>query len=131
MTKKLPFTSDQLKKIIEKYPTPFHIYDEKAIKKNAQTLNKAFSWNDGFKEYFAVKATPNPFIMKLLKTKGFGTDCSSLAELVLSEKVGIIGEEIMFTSNDTPAGEYQKAYELGAIINLDDINHISFLEKTS
>ena len=129
MKKELPFTSQQLKRIIEKFPTPFHIYDEKAIKQNAQNLKKVFSWNSGFKEFFAVKATPNPFIMKILKTAGFGSDSSSMAELVLSEKIGITGEEIMFSSNDTPAEEYQKARDLGAIINLDDIRHIDFLEK--
>ncbi|MFH0977425.1 MAG: diaminopimelate decarboxylase [Spirochaetota bacterium] len=126
--KKLPFTKAQIENIISKYPTPFHIYDEKAIKENAAKLLKAFSWAE-FKEYFAVKATPNPHIIRLLKEFGFGTDCSSLPELMLSEKAGITGENIMFTSNDTPANEYVKAKELGAIINLDDISHISFLEK--
>jgi diaminopimelate decarboxylase len=124
-----PFTLPQLKKIIEKYPTPFHIYDEKAIRENARNLMRWFSWNKGFKEYFAVKATPNPFILKILKEEGFGTDCSSLPELLLSEKAGITGEEIMFTSNDTPAQEFIKARELGATINLDDISHIPFLEQ--
>jgi diaminopimelate decarboxylase len=128
--KKLPFTKEQIEKIIEKYPTPFHIYDEKGIRENANKLNKAFSWNKGFKEFFAVKACPNPYILKILKEEGFGADCSSLPELVLSEKAGIIGENIMFTSNETPAHEYKKAYELGAIINLDDITHISYLENT-
>jgi len=128
--KKLPFTKEQIEKIIEKYPTPFHIYDEKGIRENAKKLNKAFSWNKGFKEFFAVKACPNPYILKILKEEGFGADCSSLPELVLSEKAGIIGENIMFTSNETPAHEYKKAYELGSIINLDDITHISYLENT-
>ncbi|ADR18427.1 diaminopimelate decarboxylase [Calditerrivibrio nitroreducens] len=128
--KKLPFTKDQIEKIIEKYPTPFHIYDEKGIRENARRLKNVFSWNKGFKEFFAVKACPNPYILKILKEEGFGADCSSLPELVLSEKVGIVGEEIMFTSNETPANEYKKAYELGAIINLDDITHISYLENT-
>lgn len=127
--KSLPFTYEQLEEIIKHYPTPFHIYDEKAIRENARRLLKAFAWNEGFKEYFAVKATPNPFLLKMLKEEGFGTDCSSLPELLLSEKAGIVGEDIMFSSNDTPAGEYVKAKELGAIINLDDISHISFLEK--
>ncbi|MCX8084413.1 MAG: diaminopimelate decarboxylase [Calditerrivibrio sp.] len=128
--KKIPFTKEQIEKIIEQYPTPFHIYDEKGIRENARRLTKAFAWNKGFKEYFAVKACPNPYIMKVLKEEGFGSDCSSLPELVLSEKVGIVGENIMFTSNETPAHEYKKAYELGAIINLDDITHISYLENT-
>ncbi|MBZ4672901.1 diaminopimelate decarboxylase [Deferribacterales bacterium Es71-Z0220] len=127
--KKLPFTKEQIERIIEKYPTPFHIYDEKGIRENAKRLKKAFSWNDGFKEYFAVKATPNPYILKLLKEEGFGADCSSMAELILSEKVGIVGENIMFTSNETPEYEYVKAKQLGAIINLDDITHIDFVDK--
>lgn len=126
--KKVPFTKEQIKKIIENYPTPFHIYDEKAIKKNLKNFLKAFNWAK-FKEYFAVKATPNPYILKILKQEGCGTDCSSLPELILSEKVGIIGENIMFSSNETPVKEYIKAKELGAIINLDDISHIPFLEK--
>jgi diaminopimelate decarboxylase len=124
-----PFTHQQLEKIIEKIPTPFHIYDEKAIRANARNLNRLFSWNKGFKEYFAVKATPNPFVLKILREEGFGADCSSLPELLLAEKAGITGEEIMFTSNDTPAGEFKKARELSATINLDDISHIAFLEK--
>ncbi len=125
--KKLPFTIEQLNDIIRKNPTPFHIYDEKAIRKNARRLVKAFSWAPEFREFFAVKAAPNPYLMKLLKEEGFGADCSSLPELLLSEKTGISGEYIMFTSNDTPASEYVKAMELGAIINLDDISHIDFL----
>ncbi|MCL2294456.1 MAG: diaminopimelate decarboxylase [Spirochaetes bacterium] len=130
--KKVPFTKEQIEKIIEKYPTPFHIYDEKAIRENAKRFYKAFSWvPGGFKNYFAVKALPNPYIMKILKEEGMGADCSSLPELLLSEKVGIKGENIMFTSNNTPAQEYKKAKELGAIINLDDITHIPFLEKTA
>jgi diaminopimelate decarboxylase len=130
MSKKtLPFTKEQILEIMKTYPTPFHIYDEKAILENAKNLLETFSWAHGFKEYFAVKATPNPYILKLLKGVGFGADCSSMAELILSEKAGIIGEDIMFTSNDTPAEEYKKAMELGAIINLDDITHIPFLEK--
>jgi diaminopimelate decarboxylase len=127
--KKLSFSSDKLQEIIKRYPTPFHLYDEKAIRENARKLLRAFSWNAGFKEYFAVKANPNPYIMKILRSEGFGSDCSSLPELILSEKVGIIGEEIMFSSNDTPAIEYNKAIELCAIVNLDDITHISYLEK--
>jgi diaminopimelate decarboxylase len=127
--KKLPFTREQIETIIGEYGTPFHIYDEAAIRKNARRLLKAFSWVPEFKEYFAVKATPNPYILKLLHEEGFGADCSSMAELVLAEKVCILGEEIMFTSNNTPASEYRKAKELGAIINLDDISHIDYLEK--
>ncbi len=127
--KKLPFTRKQLETILAKYPTPFHIYDEKAIQKNARAFKKAFSWNKGFKEFYAVKACPNPFIMKILQTEGFGADCSSLAELIISEKTGIIGNEIMFSSNDTPAVEFVKARKLQATINLDDITHIDFLEK--
>jgi diaminopimelate decarboxylase len=127
-TKKLPFSLEQIKKIIEKYPTPFHIYDEKGISDNAIKLNKAFSWNKGFKEFYAVKAAPNPYIMKLLKQYNFGSDCSSLPELVLSEKVGIVGENIMFSSNNTPAAEFKEAKRLGAIINLDDIYHLPYLE---
>jgi diaminopimelate decarboxylase len=132
MTEKiLPFTREKLEEIIKSKiaETPFYIYDEKEIRENARHLLKAFSWNKGFKEFFAVKATPNPFILKILKEEGFGTDCSSLSELNLSEKVGITGEEIMFSSNDTPAKEFVSAKELGATINLDDISHISFLEK--
>src|ERR1035437_1865580 len=127
--KKLPFTRESLEKIIEKYPTPFHIYDEKGMKSYAQRFVESFSWNKGFKEYYAIKAAPNPYLMKILRNEGFGIDCSSMAELELAEKVGLRGEEIMFTSNDTPADEYKKAMDLGAIINLDDISHISFLEK--
>lgn len=126
--KKLPFTKDFIKKVIEKYPTPFHIYDEKAIIANVKRFQKAFSWGT-FKEYFAVKACPNPSILKILKNQGTGADCSSLPELVMSEKVGITGENIMFTSNQTPKEEYIKAKELGAIINLDDITHIPYLKK--
>ena len=129
--KKLPFTKEQILEIRNKYPTPFHIYDEAAIRDNARRFKKAFSVLPGFKEFFAVKALPNPFILKILKEEGFGTDCSSLPELMLSEKIGITGEDIMFSSNDTPADEYKKAYELGAIINLDDISHIPFLEKNA
>ena len=128
-TKDLPFTRDDLEKIAAKFPTPFHIYDEKTIRGSARDLIQAFKWNSGFKEYFAVKATPNPFILKILKSEGCGTDCSSLPELLLSERAGIVGADIMFTSNDTPANEFRKARELNAIINLDDISHIPFLEK--
>ncbi|MCP5515040.1 MAG: diaminopimelate decarboxylase [Spirochaetales bacterium] len=128
--KKLPFTMQQIEKIIEKHPTPFHIYDEKAIRENARRFYKAFSWvPGGFKNYFAVKALPNPAILKILKEEGMGADCSSLPELLLSDMAGIKGEDIVFTSNDTPAAEFIKAKELGAVINLDDITHIPFLEK--
>lgn len=127
--KELPFTQEELLKIIQEYSTPFHIYDEQAIRKNAQRLKEAFAWAPGFKEYFAVKALPNPHILKILREEGFGADCSSLAELVLAEKAQITGDNIMFTSNNTPAEEFQKARELAAIINLDDISHIDFLEE--
>ena len=125
----LPFGKEKILGIIKNYPTPFHIYDERAIRNNARRFKKAFGVLPGFKEFFAVKVLPNPFIMKILKEEGFGTDCSSYPELLLSEKIGTVGEEIMFSSNDTPANEYKKARELGAIINLDDISHIGFLEK--
>ena len=127
---KKPFvTKEQLEEIIKTYPTPFHIYDEKGIRENARKLKQAFAWNKGFKEYFAVKATPNPFLLKVLHEEGCGTDCSSMTELMMSEKVGVLGEEIMFSSNETPVGEFTKAKELGAIINLDDITMIDFLEQ--
>jgi len=131
MQKTLPFTLAQLEQIEKTYPTPFHLYDEKGIRANARRLKAAFAWNPGFKEYFAVKACPNPFLMRILKQEGFGMDCSSLPELLLSEEVGVTGESIMFTSNDTPAEEFVKAKALGAIINLDDITHIPFLEKSA
>jgi diaminopimelate decarboxylase len=127
--KLLPFTRDQIEAIIKTYPTPFHLYDEKAIRENARAFKEAFSWNKGFKEFFAVKATPNPYLIKILHEEGFGADCSSLPELLLAQKAGITGEEIMFTSNDTPTAEFLKAKELQAIVNLDDISHIDFLEQ--
>ncbi|MHB1405438.1 MAG: diaminopimelate decarboxylase [Desulfitobacteriaceae bacterium] len=127
--KTLPFSKEQLEEMVAEYGTPFHIYDEKAIRENARKLVAAFTWAPEYKEYFAVKATPNPYILNILREEGFGADCSSLAELILAEKVHILDENIMFTSNDTPADEYQKARELGAIINLDDITHIDYLEK--
>lgn len=130
MTKKIfPLTKKEIEKIITKHPTPFHIYDEAGIRGNAKKFKKAFNILPGFKEFFAVKANPNPFIMRILKDEGFGTDCSSYPELLLSEKIGVVGENIMFSSNDTSAEEYKKARELRAIINLDDISHIEFLEK--
>ena len=127
--KTLPFTNAQLEAIARTYPTPFHIYDEAAIRANARRLKNAFAWNAGFHEYFAVKATPNPHLMKILREEGFGSDCSSLAELVLAEAAGNVGEDIMFTSNDTPDEEFRKAQELGAIINLDDITHLAAVER--
>ena len=129
MIKKPFVTKEQLEEIIKEYPTPFHIYDEKGIRENARKVKEAFAWNKGFKEYFAVKATPNPYIMKILKEEGCGMDCSSLAELKLSEKCGIVGSEIMFSSNDTPAEEFKYARDLDATINLDDITHIDFLKE--
>ena len=112
--KKIPFvTKEQVEEIVKTYPTPFHIYDEKAIRENARRLKAAFSWNKGFREYFAVKATPNPFILQILKEEGCGTDCSSLTELMMSEACGFKGSDIMFSSNVTPACEYKKAKELG------------------
>ncbi len=133
MKKTLPFNKKQIERIIKKHPTPFHIYDEKGIRETAKKFYKAFSWveSGGFCNYFAVKVLPNPYILKLLKEEGMGVDCSSLPELILAEKTGFKGEEIMFTSNDTPANEFKKAKELGAIINLDDISHIPFLEKAA
>jgi len=127
--KTLPFTKDQIERIIKEHPTPFHIYDEKAIRESARRLRQVFAWSFGFRNYFAVKATPNPSILKIMKEEGAGVDCSSLPELIFAEKVGFQGEDIMFTSNDTPANEYIKAREQGAIINLDDISHIEYLEK--
>jgi diaminopimelate decarboxylase len=124
-----PFTKGQISELMNNHPTPFYIYDEAGMRRAAQELVQSFSWNTGFKQYFAVKATPNPDILKILKEDGSGTDCSSLTELELSKRVGIVGENIMFTSNDTPAIEFEKARTLGAIINLDDIKHIAFLEK--
>lgn len=130
MSTKLPFvTKEQIEEIVKTCPTPFHIYDEKGIRENARRLKKAFAWNKGYKEYFAVKATPNPYILQILKEEGCGTDCSSLTELMLSEAVGICGTDIMFSSNDTPVGEFSKAKELGAYINLDDFTHIDFLKE--
>lgn len=129
---KIPFASkEQLEKAAEKYPTPFHIYDEKGIRERARALNAAFGWNKGFREYFAVKATPNPVILDILREEGCGVDCSSLTELMMSDAVGFHGDEIMFSSNDTPAEDFAEAGRLGALINLDDITHIDFLEKVN
>ena len=129
MTKKTFVTKEQIEEIVKKYPTPFHLYDEKGIRENAKALKEAFAWNPGYKEYFAVKATPNPFLMEILKEYGCGSDCSSYTELMLSDAVGITGHDIMFSSNDTPERDFVLADKLGAIINLDDITHIDFLEK--
>lgn len=129
--KKSFLTKEQIAEVVKTYPTPFHIYDEKGIRENARNMAKAFSWNKGFKEYFAVKATPNPYIMQVLKEEGCGFDCSSLTELMMSEAVGSVGSEIMFSSNATPPEEFVKARELDAIINLDDFTHIAFLEKVA
>ena len=128
---KIPFTTkEKLEEIAAVYPTPFHIYDEAGIRKNAENLKKAFSWNKGFKEYFAVKATPNPFLIKILREYGCGCDCSSVTELMLSKAIGAVGDDVMFSSNDTPVSEFKYADDMGAIINLDDITHIDILEKT-
>lgn len=124
---KIPFvTLDQVKEIVKKYPTPFHIYDEKGIRENARRLKKAFAWNKGFREYFAVKATPNPYLMEILKEEGIGADCSSYTELLMADAVGLEGHDIMFSSNVTPAKDFEEAAKLGAIINFDDLSHVDF-----
>ena len=129
---KTPFTTkEKLKEIIKEIPTPFHLYDEAGLRANAQAVKDAFAWNKGFREYFAVKANPNPFLINILRDYGCGTDCSSLTELMLSDSLGFSGDEIMFSSNDTPAEEFEYAHKIGAIINLDDITHIQVLEDTS
>lgn len=128
--KKLPFvTKEKVEEIVKTYPTPFHIYDEKGIRENAKAVQEAFAWNKGFKEYFAVKACPNPFLIQILHEYGAGCDCSSMTELMLSNALGIKGEDIMFSSNDTPAKEYAYCAKIGGIINLDDITHIEFVES--
>ncbi len=128
---KKPFvTLEQLQEIVKQYPTPFHLYDERGIRENARALNRAFCWNPGFQEHFAVKATPNPQVLKILREEGCGVDCSSLTELLMCQRCGFSGEEIMFSSNDTPAEEFALAHQLGATINLDDITHIDFLKNT-
>ena len=129
MIKKPFVTKEQVAAIDNIYPTPFYLYDERGIRENAKLLKKAFSWNKGFKEYFAVKATPNPYIMKVLKEEGIGADCSSMTELMLAEKVGMSNDEVMFSSNVTPAEDYKKAADMGVIINFDDITHLNFYEK--
>lgn len=127
--KKLPFvTKEKVEEIVKSYPTPFHIYDEKGIRENAKAVREAFAWNKGFKEYFAVKACPNPFLIQILHEYGIGCDCSSLTELMLSNALGINGHDIMFSSNDTPAEDYAYCAKVGGIINLDDITHIDFVE---
>ena len=128
---KRPFvTRSQLDEIVKEYPTPFHLYDEKGLRENARRVNAAFAWNPGFREYFAVKATPNPALLKLFREEGCGADCSSLTELMLAERCGFRGQEIMFSSNNTLAEEYQLADRLGAVINLDDLTHVEFLEQS-
>ena len=122
-------TKEMVENIVKDYPTPFHIYDEAGIRANARKLKEAFSWNKGFKEFFAVKATPNPYLLQLLREEGCGVDCSSMSELYLSEAVGFGDGEIMFSSNETPVGEFTKAKAMGAYINLDDITHIEFLSE--
>ena len=131
MSRNLPFDKQWIENTAAKWPTPFHVYDAEAIRANARRLKKAFSWNKGFREFFAVKAAPNPYLMKLLKEFDFGSDCSSMAELVLAEKVGNVGDHIMFTSNDTPAEEFVKAAQLRAIINFDDITHWDFFRSST
>lgn len=132
MSEKIPFvTKEQLEDIASRYATPFYLYDEKGIRETARRVNKAFSWNKGFKEYFAVKATPTPGILKILHEEGCGADCSSYTELSMADAVGFKGDEIMFSSNDTPAEDFQLARKLNATINLDDITHIDFLERVA
>ena len=129
---KRPFINlEQAQRIIADVPTPFHIYDEKGIRENARLVNKAFEWNPGFKEYFAVKATPNPYLLKILQEEGCGVDCSSYTELLLSEACGFTGSDIMFSSNETPAEDMKKAYDLQANINLDDLTHVDFLNRVA
>jgi diaminopimelate decarboxylase len=129
MTKSFPLTKTQLDEIAARFPTPFYLYDEKAIRENARAISKAFSVFPDFKEHFAVKALPNPFVLKILADEGFGADCASLPELLLADKAGMRGEALMLTSNETPASEYKAAKDMGAIINLDDISHIPFVAK--
>lgn len=129
--KKAFITKEQAAEIIRDIPTPFHLYDEQGIRENARKMNQAFAWNKGFKEYFAVKATPNPYILQILKEEGCGVDCSSYTELLMSEACGFTGNDIMFSSNDTPVEDMRKAYELGANINLDDLTHVDFLNEVA
>ena len=129
MNKKPFVTKEQIEEIVKKYPTPFHIYDEKGIRENAKKVKEAFAWNPGFKEYFAVKATPNPFLINILREYGCGVDCSSMTELMMAKAIGCSGSDIMFSSNDTPPEEFVYAKEIGATINLDDFTHIEILDK--
>ena len=129
MNKKPFVTYDKLQEIVKEFPTPFHLYDEKGIRENAKALKEAFAWNKGYKEYFAVKATPNPFLIQILREYGCGCDCSSMTELMLSKAIGATGDDIMFSSNDTPEQEFAYAASLNGIINLDDITHIEAVEK--
>ena len=132
MAEKIPFvTKEQLENIASQYPTPFYLYNEEGIRKTARLVNQAFSWNKGFKEYFAVKATPNPTLLKILREEGCGADCSSYTELLMSDAVGFKESEIMFSSNATPAEDFQLARKLNVTINLDDITHIDFLEQVA
>ena len=127
---KVPFiTKEEAQEIAKTYPTPFHLYDERGIRANAKAVKEAFAWNPGFKEYFAVKATPNPCLIQILRDYGCGCDCSSMTELMLSKAMGMEGADIMFSSNETPEEEYAYAAKIGAIINLDDITHIEFVEN--
>jgi diaminopimelate decarboxylase len=129
MSKKPFVTLPQIEEMVQTYPTPFHLYDEKGIRENARLVQQAFSWNKGYKEYFAVKATPTPRLLQILKEEGCGVDCSSLTELMMSDACGFSGSEIMFSSNDTPVEDFELAHKLNAIINLDDITHIEYLER--
>ena len=132
MSRKIPYiTKEKAEQIAQKYPTPFYLYDEAGIRKRARLVNKAFAWNKGFKEYFAVKATPNPYILQILKEEGCGADCSSLTELQMSHAAGLTGRDVMFSSNETPAEDMQLAKKMGAIINLDDLTHVEFLEQVA
>lgn len=129
--KRFPLTAEQVEALTRRFPTPFHLYDERGIREQTRQLYRAFAWNDGFREYFAVKATPNPFLLVVLQAEGCGADCSSLTELMLASRVGMRGEDLMFTSNDTPPEEFHKARELDAIINLDDLTHLDFLQRVA
>ena len=132
MSQKIPYiTKEKAEQIAQKYPTPFYLYNEAGIRKRARLVNKAFAWNKGFKEYFAVKATPNPYILRILKEEGCGADCSSLTELQMSHAAGLTGRDVMFSSNETPAEDMQLAKKMGAIINLDDLTHVEFLEQVA
>lgn len=131
MDKKPFLTLAKAREIIDQIPTPFHIYDEAGIRANARALKQAFSWNPGYREYFAVKATPNPYLIQILKEEGCGCDCSSYTELLLAEAVGVTGHDIMFSSNVTPVKDMRKAYEMGAYINLDDATHVDFLDRVT